>query len=94
MIRETGGRVEGSVQQVGNRLHSQNTQWEVGDGAKTLFFLAKKPRNADGLLVFVGGALKRPADRGTAYDYTLSDNRVTFAVAPGAAVNIAFHVAS
>lgn len=69
------------------RLHTHWDQWTAGDGTTTVYHLSKTPTN---LHVFISGLLKRPADRGTAHDYSLSGSTVTFTVAPGNGVDILF----
>jgi hypothetical protein len=76
------------------RAHSHYDQWETGTGAKTVFFLKKSPGRDGNLRVFVAGLLKRPNDRGSVYDYSVSGTTVTFTVAPAAAAAICFSLIS
>jgi hypothetical protein len=72
--------------------HEHVVQWAVGNGSATAFWLTRNPKRLDDLMVFVNGALKRPAEKGTANDYTFvpGSNKVTFAAAPTNLHPIAF----
>ena len=93
-------------QQVNALAHQHKQDWQLGDGAKTEFFLAHTVLTADNLLVFVSGALKRPADQNNVRDYRIrgvhantpissgaypgDSNAVTFTAAPGNNVSVCF----
>lgn len=85
-----GGKIGNDDVRARNRAHEHFTDWATGDGAKVLFFLSKTPRDPSQLWVYVDGKRMRPNDRATAYDFALSGNRVTFAVAPAAGKAITF----
>lgn len=79
--------------------HRHYQAWAVGDGTTTEFALPVTVLREQDVMVFVGGALMRPASRGTAYDYAVrgltagyagDTNRVKFTAAPGNGVAIAF----
>lgn len=79
--------------------HRHYVQWATGDASETEFALEWSVGRIDEISVFVSGALMRPSDRGTAYDYAVRGitagydgdaNRVRFTVAPGNNENIAF----
>jgi hypothetical protein len=76
------------------RLSQPYQQWATGDGVKTTFFLTKAPTLAGGLLVSVHGLVYRPDENGTAYDYAVDGNKVTFHIAPTAGWNIGFFLLS
>lgn len=75
-----------------HREHTHHTQWATGTGAQTVFYLERTPRREGSLRVTVAGLLLRPADRGTAYNYSIDDNKVTFVAAPALNANICFEV--
>ncbi len=79
--------------------HRHYQAWAVGDGTTTEFPLPVTVLRAQDLMVFVGGALMRPANRGTAYDYAVrgltpgyagDSNRVKFVVAPVDGIDLTF----
>jgi hypothetical protein len=81
----------------GGRVHRWYQTWASGDGAKTVFALSHRIGRADDLLVFVGGALKRPKQLAAAHDFTWTAQQptiVTMAVAPGAGVDVCFLIAA
>jgi hypothetical protein len=76
------------------RTHQHYQDWATGDGVKTLYFLTKTPRDVSQLAVYVNGARKRPKDRATAYDFSLSSNNVLFVVAPPNGQYVCFDIIS
>lgn len=82
-------KVRGDLDLLTSRSHTHTIQWFTGDGTTTVFHLAKTPQNASQLMVFVDGQLKRPSDRGTIHDYTLSGSAVTLASAPASGKAVA-----
>lgn len=69
----------------------------VGDNATTEFFLSKTIARPEDVMVFVGGALQRPDEPGTAHDFALrghtsgyagDKNAVKFTAAPGTSVDV------
>ena len=83
-------KTRGDLELLTSRTHTHTVQWATGDGTTKVFHLAKTPANPSQLKVFVAGLLKRPNDRGTAYDYALSGSTVTFTAAPANLAAIAF----
>jgi len=79
---QQGGKIGGTEQQKRNRTHQHYQDWAIGNGVKTVYWLTKTPRDTSQLAVYVNGLRKRPKERATAYDFSLSENRVTFVVAP------------
>lgn len=80
--------------------HRHYQVWVTGTAA-TEYDLTKTVLRPDDLLVFVSGALKRPAAHGTTNDYAIrgltpgypgDSNRVKFAVAPNG-LAVCFYVA-
>lgn len=70
------------------RSHQHYQEWFTGDGVKTRFALAKTPRDATQIHVFVAGLRKRPAERGTAFDFSIAGSVLVFVAAPAAAANV------
>lgn len=75
-------------------LTRSSVLWYTGDAVKTLFKAPKLARRIDDLMVFVNGALKRPKDKATAYDFSFDATKgmVTFTAAPGAGQYVALIV--
>ena len=88
------GKIGDDPQPRGNRTHQHYRDTAVGDGAKTVFFLSKSPTNDAQCHVYVSGLLKTPSASGTANDYTLSGNKVTFVAAPALNAPISFLMVS
>lgn len=87
----------------GNRLHTHYSLWFVGDGATTEFRLEKTVGRVDDVAVYVDGVRQRPAEKGTAYDYSIRGltsgydgerNAVRLVVAPLATVDVCIDVIS
>ena len=81
--------------------HRHYAVWLTGTAA-TEYDLGKTVLRLDDVIVFVSGALKRPADRGTANDYAIrgitpgypgDSNRVKFVAAPNG-LAVCFYVAA
>lgn len=75
------------------RVTRQYRTWATGNGATTEFALGKTVKRVEDLLVFVDGKLQRPAENGTAHQYSVrgltpgydgDKNMVKFTAAPGA----------
>ena len=60
----------------------------TGDGSTTDFTLSKAPPNNESVLVTIDGVVQYPDDTGAVRAYTVSENILTFASAPGSAVEI------
>lgn len=87
-------RITPDARHVSQRLSQPYLQQATGDGATTVFYLTKAPTIAGGLMVFNAGLAQTPASNGTANDYSVSGNKITFTVAPAAAAKLLFHVFS
>lgn len=72
------------------RTHQHRQTWFTGNGTKTTFALPYTPRDLTQVAVYVAGLRKRPADKGTAFDFTITGSQLIFAVAPilGAAIGV------
>ena len=60
----------------------------TGDGSATDFTLSKAPPNNESVLVTIDGVVQYPDDTGAVRAYTVSENILTFASAPGNGVEI------
>ena len=60
----------------------------TGDGSTTDFTLSKAPPNNESVLVTIDGVVQYPDDTGAVRAYTVSENILTFASAPGSAVEL------
>lgn len=76
------GKIGDDNQQARNRTHVHYTNWFTGDGTTTRFPLAFTPRDVSQVMVLVDGMRKRPADRGVAYDFSLSGTVIVFTTPP------------
>lgn len=76
------GRSANQGHQPLTRSHVHAQEWFTGDGTKTVFALSFTPRDTSQLAVYVGGARLRPADRGTAYDFTIDGTKLVLTAAP------------
>lgn len=88
-----------SPEQLNGMAHKHYQAWSVGDGSTTEFPLPVTIGREQDVMVFVGGALMRPASRGTGYDYEVrgltggwagDTNRVRFVNAPALNADITF----
>lgn len=87
-------RIDVTKAKAGQRLSQPYLQQATGDGVTVTFYLTRAPTIAGGLMVFKAGLALTPALNGTANDYSVSANAVTFVVAPAAAAKLLFHVFS
>lgn len=76
------GKIGDDPSQARNRTHQHFTNWFTGDGSKTRFALSFTPRDVSQVMAYVDGLRKRPADRGTAYDFLIDGSVIVFTVAP------------
>lgn len=87
-------RITPDARHVSQRLSQPYLQQATGDGATTVFYLTKAPTISGGLMVYEDGLARTPDLNGTANDYSVAGNKITFAVAPAAAAKLLFHVFS
>ena len=60
----------------------------TGDGSTSTFTLSKSPANNESVLVTIDGVVQYPDDNAATRAYSVSENTITFASAPGSAVEI------
>ena len=60
----------------------------TGDGSTSTFTLSKTPPNNESILVTIDGVVQYPDDNAAVRAYTVSENVLDFASAPGSAVEI------
>ena len=60
----------------------------TGDGNTSTFTLSKSPANNENVLVTIDGVVQYPDDNAATRAYSVSENTITFASAPGSAVEI------
>lgn len=81
-------KIGGESTALPSRSHEHRQVWFTGDGTTTQYALDWTPRDVSQIAVYVAGARQRPADRGTAYDFSLTGSTITFSSAPAGSAAI------